>query len=442
MADRLRALLVSYAFPPVGGAGIQRSVKLAKFLPEFAIEPSVLTVKNPSAPLRDTTFDKDFPPGMQIVRARTLEPGYGVKQATWSSQTVAAKVSLKKRIMGKGVGIAKQMLVPDPQVLWLPGANAALAKRLARRADDVVFITAPPFSQFWLGALSRLRPGTAVVLDYRDEWSTLRTTYEMLQAKFVAAAGEVMENGLLRCAHAVTTATDEFRENLLQRFSFLDPSRVVAIPNGYDPDDFPSPLPPAPTDKFVLAYAGTIFKLTSAQGLLGAVRRLHEREPELAKLLSVRFMGRIVDTELGFFEDTEPLGVERLGYLGHDTVLEELSRCHMTLCLLDDVPGVERIYPAKIFELMHLGRPVLTLSPPGALTRLVERHRIGRVLPPRDEEAIATFLEERLRAFQAGDRQPPVATDVDLEGIAAYHRRALAERFADVMRTAVDAARG
>ena len=29
----LRALLVSYSFPPVGGAGVQRVVKLAKYLP-------------------------------------------------------------------------------------------------------------------------------------------------------------------------------------------------------------------------------------------------------------------------------------------------------------------------------------------------------------------------------------------------------------------------
>ncbi len=36
------------------------------------------------------------------------------------------------------------------------------------------------------------------------------------------------------------TATEEFRENLLRRFSFLDPARVHAIPNGYDPDDFPN----------------------------------------------------------------------------------------------------------------------------------------------------------------------------------------------------------
>ncbi|MGH7272817.1 MAG: hypothetical protein ACREJ3_20495 [Polyangiaceae bacterium] len=49
----LRALLVSYCFPPAGGAGVQRVVKLAKYLPHHGVSPAVLTVKNPSVPLRD-----------------------------------------------------------------------------------------------------------------------------------------------------------------------------------------------------------------------------------------------------------------------------------------------------------------------------------------------------------------------------------------------------
>src|SRR5262249_30997160 len=155
---------------------------------------------------------------------------------------------------------------------------------------------------------------------------------------------------LLRGAHAVVTATEEFRAGLLARFSFLDAARVVTIPNGYDPDDFPSDLPGPPRDRFVATYAGTVFSLTSARRLLGAVRRLHAAEPALAGRLSVRFLGRIVPTEVDAFEGTEALGVERVGYVPHGRVLRELSASHLTLCLLDDVPGSERVYPAKIFE--------------------------------------------------------------------------------------------
>ena len=73
---------------------------------------------------------------------------------------------------------------------------------------------------------------------------------------------------------------------------------------------------------------------------------------------------------------------------------------------LDRVDGVERIYPAKIFEIMRLGRPCLALTPEGALSRLVRRHRLGEVVDPRDSEAIASALARSLRAFRDGTTPP------------------------------------
>jgi hypothetical protein len=108
------------------------------------------------------------------------------------------------------------------------------------------------------------------------------------------------------------------------------------------------------------------------------------------------------------------------------------------LCLLDDVPGAERIYPAKIFELMYLRRPCLTLAPPGALADLCRHHRLGTVLAPRDEEAIAAHLAQALRRFRAGDHAL-AAEPVDVE---RYHRRAQAAQFAAAFEQAVRAADG
>jgi glycosyltransferase involved in cell wall biosynthesis len=431
MSPPLDALLVSYAFPPVGGAGVQRTVKLAKYLPEHGVTPTVLTVQNASAPLTDTSFARDLSPAMVVHRAPTLEPGYAAKQAAWTATAhpAAGPTWTWKR---RAVQLLKAGLQPDPQVLWIPGAARALAPILRGPPRiDAVLVSAPPFSQYLLGPWVRRHRDVALVLDYRDEWTMARTTYEMLAGRVATRVGSALEAWLLRYADAVTTATEEFRTGLLDRFPGLDPGRVRAIPNGYDPDDFPQPLPEPPADRFVVAYAGTVFKLTSARGLLQAVRRLHERDPELARWLRVRCIGRVVDTELPFFEGTERLGVERVGYVPHDQVLGELARSHLVLCLLDDVPGVERIYPAKVFELMHLGRPVLTLAPEGALTRLVRRHGLGSVFPPRDVDAIAEHLARLLRAFRdrpdaAPTADPPVETE-------RYHRRVLAGEFAEVL---------
>ena len=434
MGAALQALVVAYNYPPVGGAGVQRMSKLVKYLPAHGVTPSVLTVANPSVPLADTSLASDHPAGVEIVRARTLEPAYAVKAAAWTAS--ASAVTFRRRATRTLSAAAKAVLVPDPQLLWLPAAGMALAARLLRRRDDAVLVSGPPFSQFLLASLLRARRRVGIVLDYRDEWSTYRTSYEMTAGRAARHVGDVLEPVLLRCAHRITTATEEFREELLRRHRFLSPGQVVTIPNGYDTADFPSSLPDPPSDRFVATYAGTLFRLTSARGLIGAIRRLHEHEPELARLLEVRFLGRIVDTERHLFEGTEALGIRTHGYVAHDTVLAALSASHLTLCLLDDVPGAVRIYPAKIFELMHLGRPVLTLAPEGALTRLARRHALGDVVGPRDEVAIAAALARRLRDFRDAPPEERALRSTP-RGAAQYDRRALAGRFAVVLRDAV-----
>src|SRR5439155_19580605 len=137
----------------VGGAGVQRMSKLVKYLPMHGVRPAVLTVANPSVPVRDESLEADLPSGVDVVRARTFEPGYAVKQAAWKAS--AGAPTMKQRVLRTVSSAAKAALVPDPQVLWLPAAYAAIARRLARRADDVVVISGPPFSQFLLAPISR-----------------------------------------------------------------------------------------------------------------------------------------------------------------------------------------------------------------------------------------------------------------------------------------------
>jgi glycosyltransferase involved in cell wall biosynthesis len=438
MNGHTRVLVISYAFPPVGGAGVQRVSKLVKYLPYYGVVPSVLTVGNASVPLRDPSLERDLPEGVEIVRAPTLEPGYGAKRLAWTAAADDSSAPFP-RLKRKMVAMARGALGPDPQVLWLPGSARALVRRFrSDGADDVIFISGPPFSQFLLAPLVRLRPGTALVLDYRDEWTTTRAAYEMGAG---ASDASWLESAVLRRADAVTTATEEFRESLLARFPFLDPARVHTIPNGYDPDDFSLCVEKPPADRFVLTYVGTVFRLTSARGLLEGIRCLRRRAPDLAKLLDVRFIGRIVETEAKHFEGCEELGVTRQGYLEHSRAMAALGGSHAALCLLEDLPGAERICPAKIFEILFLGRPCLAIAPDGALARLVRRYGLGEVIHPRDSDTIADTLASMLRGFRSGH---PVALRYPTSlsnDISRFHRRRQAGEFAGVFRSAIRFAR-
>ena len=71
------ALFILYYFPPSGGAGVQRGLKLIRYLREFDWEPIVLTVREQSAfPVRDESLLSEVPPDVRVYRTRCPE-AYG-----------------------------------------------------------------------------------------------------------------------------------------------------------------------------------------------------------------------------------------------------------------------------------------------------------------------------------------------------------------------------
>lgn len=420
----MKVLVVSYTFPPAGGVGVQRVSKLVKYLPEFGVEPTVLTAKDPSVPIEDPTTLRDIPENTVIVRTRTLEPGYRTKAKVWHG---AAKPNPFRRAVAR---FASQVFIPDPQILWLP-ATAPQIRRLSTKVD-VVLVTAPPFSPFLLGPLARV----PFVLDYRDEWR-MASSYEMHTGPLATRIIDRLEPALACRAAMIVTATEEFRENLLRRIPRLDPGRVVTITNGYDPDDFQSlanvapPSRGAPGQTLVMTYAGTTFRHTSPKGFLAALRLLQERDPAILSRIEVRFVGRIVPTEMETFEQTPLPCVQRVPFVPREQALQMLAQSHVALLILDEVPHAESMYPGKIFEMMHLRRPVLALAPRGALSRLVETHNLGTVVGPRDPPAIAEAITRYVRVLDDGGICPAQPYDIE-----RFHRRAIAGQFAEVLRSA------
>ena len=122
----LRVLVVSYSFPPVGGAGVQRMLKLVKYLPAHGVLPSVLTVERPSVPVMDPSLLAEVPEEVAILRARTLEPSYSAKNVAWRAHADAPK-KLTARPLRAASRLGRELLMPDPQVLWLPAAEIGRA---------------------------------------------------------------------------------------------------------------------------------------------------------------------------------------------------------------------------------------------------------------------------------------------------------------------------
>lgn len=365
-----KALIVSYNFPPVGGAGVQRPVKFVKHLREFGWEPVVLSVANPSVPVTDASLLADIPPGVKVYRARTLEPSYAAKNRFAGAGE--NRLATVKGIVKRGIS---RLLLPDLQVLWWPGFVYAYVEILLRERPDVVFVSAPPFSSFIPAvALGRFF-GRPVVLDYRDEWLFTRENWENSTKNALARRLDrfLERYALTRCT-AFVTANKSYVDAICARYDGVPPEKGTVITNGYDEDDLGDPAPlPASGETVTIAYAGTVWRATSLAGFVRGLERFCAAGP--GEKIAVRIYGRVVAGEMEHFDRyAGSAPIEMRGYLDHGELLRETAAADILLLTLSDLPGAERIVTGKVFEYMATGKHILAILPEGETRAILREH--------------------------------------------------------------------
>lgn len=414
-----------------------RALSLAKYLPENDIRVDVLTARNAPAVGKDLSLLQQVPSEVQIHRTWTLDLPF------W------ARKSLKKAITGgKGKpssasdgSAAKDgnpvrrwignLLLPDPQIGWLPFAFPAAVRIIRSRSIDAVLITVPPYSSVRLvGRLRKLFPQLPIVLDFRDEW--LSTTIDLVSFNNNSRARRIArktESEGVRNATSVVLVTEAARRELQARYPDVPAEKFVCINNGYDaPPPTARVLSSAPANaqKIVLTYIGTVYGSTAPGTFVEAVLGL---APEVRSRLHIRYIGHIEAPV--YREQLLSLGdtIELKGFVPQAEALAAIRSTDYLLLITHDRINVA----AKFYDYLGGGKPILAaVHPDGDVRRLLEETRSGRWADGSDPQAIRRMLEDAVHA--SGSLVQP-----DLERIAAYHRRPLTARYAALLKGLVGA---
>ena len=409
MSQAKKMLMVCYAFPPVGGAGVQRSVKFAKYLPDFGWTPTVLTVSNPSVPVLDSDLGQDLSQDITILRARTFEPSYG-----WKSQVAAnpsRRPSFLKSVLRSTV---MRFLQPDVQVLWNRNAYRAGANRLANERHRGIYVSGPPFSSFLLGTKLKKRFGLPLILDFRDEWSISAKYLENSSRQSSALKKQMSLFESTICQADAIVATTMASAEELQRCCTRVGSRaeVRCIYNGFDPDDLKAlQTTQKSTEHFRLVYTGTLWKLTDIEPFVEAALLLSQHHPDEASKLELHFVGRRTQAQDAVLDRlaTTPIHLKRLDYMPHQQSMQYAFSSDALLLTLADQPGAERVVPGKMFEYMALHRKILGLLPDGEANELLSKHPLATCIHPKDVRSIASWLAEEV-AKRESDRHVPATS--------------------------------
>ena len=407
-----RLLYITPYFPPDVFVGAKRPLRFVRHLRRFGWEPTVLCLPAPPAIGADLDLESAIPMDVEVHRDYA-GLGYGAWRLGYARAELARGRGIEPRARSrrdpiKALERAAWRLVPlDVFQIWAPHALASAMKIAELRRPDAILVNADPFSACLVGeALSR-RTGIPIVQDLRDPW-TLDPGLFSAKARPVRTLERWLEGRAMRAASAIVLNTNAALEAYRRARPELA-DRMTAIPNGFDRSLFhPAAAPsrasaPAP---WTLLHWGNLSEGRTLGPVLRALARLaRSGEPDLRELRVV-VRGEVPPADRA---EASALGVPLIAraYRAYRDAMSELQSAGALLVVIAEGFGLR--VPAKLYDALAAGWPILVASEPCEASMLVEsvgaglragtetsladaivRLRRGEPLP-RDEAAIDAF---------------------------------------------------
>lgn len=412
----MKALLVTLYFPPAGGGGVQRPLKLAQYLPALGIETHVLAPDDPRWVHRDP--DLRVPTQAWVHRARYLGP----RHRKPAEELQAASGGVERALVQAQV-TARRLLVPDASVTWNVTAIPA-AIRLARREGiDVVITTSPPGSVHFVGAAVKRATGARWLADLRDPLvANPHRRSDTAAARARQAANAQLARLVARQADAISCVSDAIAEEVR---ALGARGLVRTIPNGCDFDDFAG-LEYQPSARFRITHTGSFFGRRDPRPFLQALA-------DSGLDVVARFVGDFRSSDRAW---AESLGLgdrlELVPYAPRAEALRLQRDSEALLLLIPDAGGRGRgVLSGKVFEYLAAGRPILAAVPPdGAAAALLRETGAGVVVAPDDVAGIRAALKSLYARFRDGGL-PAVELPEDVR--ERLSRRARVQETADLL---------
>ncbi len=421
-----KVLIITYYWPPAGGAGVQRVLKFAKYLPLFDWQPVILTVPNPDAPVEDPTLENDIPDICKVYNVKGFEPFSLYKKFTGkkSDEKIPADVLVKKSGSVKekiSKFIRANFFIPDAKIGWLKSAVREGEKIINNEKIDLIFASAPPATAALIGAKLSERTGKKFIADFRDPWLEIVYNQKLNRSSLTKLIDSKLEIKTLKKADKIVTVSDDIA-GLLE--SKVPGKNVSVIPNGFDENDFHDAPYPA-NDNFTMAYTGSMSVDRIPYPLMHALRQFKN---EGIKNIKMNFAGRFAPE---FYSLMKELGVEEFfqirGFVPHRESTEILQSADALLLVIDNVPNNKGFLTGKIFEYLGTRKPVYAIGPVDgdAHTILIETES-GKMVNYSDKTGAYELLKEFYENWKKGENRFKFKVE-------KYSRKTNAEELAKLM---------
>ena len=379
-----KVLVITYYWPPSGGAGVQRWVKFIKYFKDQNINPFIISVDPDFAsyPLIDNSLKNDIPDNANVYLTKTNEP-YSFYKKINNNQTPYAGFANEGRpnfFQKIARFIRGNFFIPDSRKGWNNFAYKKAVEILEKENIDTVITTSPPHSTQLIGLKLKETQNIKWIADLRDPWTDIYYYKSMLHTKWAKQKDLNYEKRVIEKSDKVVVVSDSIKQLLLNKSNLVKESKIHIIPNGFDDDDF---LVSSKNNnsKFLLSYVGTITKDYPLDSIKKSISNLN---------INLEFTGKADEPTKLLLNEVASFN----NHVKHKESINLLLASDMLLLVIPKISNNKGILTGKLFEYLGARKPILCIGPTdGDAAKIIEECKAGKTFDYSDENGIYDFIE-------------------------------------------------
>ncbi len=426
-------LCIAGVFPPAGGAGALRLVKLLKYMPEHGIDVHVI------APAMGGGFVVDRQLKAQLAQLSVTYKGGLSLQLGARLRGPVRKAARAGTSRGgiRAVRWVKELrdvvLIPDEYALWATTAWREARRILRAGGADLLMTASFPYSSHLAGLLLARELGVPWWVDFADPWAGHR--FRGMDRGGRLRLDSWLERAVLRHANAITVASPGMLRRLQGRMPHVA-QKAEILTNTFDAEDFAAPIFRERNLPLRLSFFGSFdAHLTPPDPILAALDHLARTRADCVGKLTVEVRG-MADLEstrrIEAFLHSSPAAPmwQTRPFLPHrEAIVAMQSSDALTVSV---AAGADWHLTAKVIEYLATSRPVIAIAPAGDCRNLVERAGGGWVVSPSEPQALAQIL---LDAIEHGGFIPPSTRNTEV--VKPYAASRVAVQAANIVKRLV-----
>ena len=420
-----KVLFIAYHFPPIGGSGVQRSIKHVKYLPEFGYEPIVVTVKSGHNFAYDYSLLDEIPENTKIYRSNSGETLWFRKIIENTNTTlVKIKSKIKRESSSKkddnntlvesqdGKETIKDKVfryleynyyIPDTKIRWYKHAIRDINERVLKENNiNIIYSTSSPYTDHLIALEVKKKTKLPWVADFRDPWIGNDTIMDRYPDKRINKEKE-MEREIITLADKVINVTEPITEMYKKRYPEFE-SKFVTITNGFDRYDTES-VEVDSVDKFIISYAGVLGGGRTPESLIRAAEEIAIENENFRKDLVIDFTGYVDEIYNSIFNNSSIKDNITINpYVQHKEAVKLMKEASINVLILPDSEESKGVYTGKIFDYIMAQKPILGIMPKdGIAATLINGNNIGKAANHKDIQEIKKFIMTIYERFKRGE---------------------------------------